>query len=1158
MSESDSPGFKVRVFNIARNSFDGHRDLNNCVLSKIVPDAAERIVAVKVDDEMLQGRGNKEEKLEAYYAQLNDLKDQLGSCNQMLLASGGTIFMAEPEVVSEVRDKFFASQLDHCCRYGSLLVSSCSEGDAVFKEPITVRVVDYEHNEDLERNFAKSMKVGDCHGKISPRLASMLGAKPNTPFQFRLANHASANPLPAFIAKGTVAIDPKLTDNRGYDIVLDRSSIKGWAKNTGPTKVSQRNRLWQIAPKANLTPQQQQDLGYLPQILQKHNVSYQVQNNTYVLDNPSKEALDLLGNVYDWGSDRIACGTYQLSDLVIGNNSNAQVKEYNNSWQLMQWYSKEAIEQDILPATMAEAQYLKSIQDDYRLLAQYLVSNHDKKQQAIELEQSSDELVEEDKKEFALIEILRSDANKGELAHHPKVVDFCREQLRKRWLELAFKGAVNLESALAQPAEIKPGTIVAPHLFDGTEVIVTRYPIVNKDNIRKYTVDNQQAPELMHTKGAVFINPKQAMDYHQCDFDGDQLVVTPADLLPNIAAETRAALLELDSQGNDLNRDFNPVVKKEKQAYTQTDLKRMALAVNLNSVGKIANAIGRVNCAQPNPEADTIDQRRFIAKKVEMMDSLFDSLQIEVDAPKSATRYGSLYPNLDQDLKSPAYKLPFFDFKNDERVFSCAPMPTAVNPSVVDILPTAINQVWQSSRLIEMPVGQFKNLMQPNDALNDASKSTVDNLAVDILNQYNEVARSAKDSNEDPVQRKARFADLYCGIKEQIANAQLSSTAKDELATVLWQRQHTDEADGDSRRQCKKICNHFNPSVYAYLKNKHNYQQDLVKDQPALIIEAPFESSLFEAHGRRDCASYVKDMLEGQNQQFEATLHKTKPFVVFAVKNAAPHIKQQFLESFNSPEIKRYNDNTDLKIAKSDLFNRDRSLYNQLFSYRNQRSKYNPVKIVAPRHMNWVLGQHKRKSSLVFSVLPERITKALNQQVAQVTVVGKQKNAYAQHDLDSDFYRGRELNFMVKAFDDPTNDRHGSPMLYMQNPVDNKFYSLGMFGKDSSNLPLDANFTGQLATGNGNSLTVFIKPDSLSVTPKILPESPKKQVSKARRKEIKAVSDSNVKRLLQKRNRIKEKLQNRQRQNLVVNIKSDPARSPASAQAKAKEVEPEM
>ncbi len=90
----------------------------------------------------------------------------------------------------------------------------------------------------------------------------------------------------------------------------------------------------------------------------------------------------------------------------------------------------------------------------------------------------------EEKNEFGLIEILRADT-KGELANHPKIVSFCRDQLRKRWLELANKGANTLESAMAQPqpADIKPGTVIAPHIISGTEVIVTRYPIINKDNI---------------------------------------------------------------------------------------------------------------------------------------------------------------------------------------------------------------------------------------------------------------------------------------------------------------------------------------------------------------------------------------------------------------------------------------------------------------------------------------------------------------------------------------------------------------------------------------------------------------------------------------------------------------------------------------------------
>jgi hypothetical protein len=1110
MSKAANSGLKVRVYNIAHQNFDGHQDLGNCVLSQLIPDAEERIIAVKVDESLLRATGDSDYNLQAYSDQLNHLS--LGNCTEVLLASGSTVYMSEPEVAGQVRDRFFASQPDHCCRYGSLLVSSCTPGIATFERPITVKIVDFNHESEMERKVAKDLRVGDCHGKISPSLAKMLGGKENTPFQFRLANFSLDSPLPAFIAKGTVAIDSRRTENRGYDLVLDRSSIKGWANNTGPMHVSQINNQWRLTPKPHLNQQQSADIDCLPAILQNHGVQYHIdpRDQSYILLNPSNQALDILAHAYDWGRDRLACGVYQVPELVLGNNSNAQLQDYRNSWQLTQWYSAQAIKQDIVPSTVAEAQYLKSIQNDYQLLAQYLVKNHDQKQQLKNLEVEE----VEDKNEFGLMEVLRADT-RGELANHPKMVSFCQDQLRNRWLELATKGANTLESAMAQPADIQRGTVIAPHLISGTEVIVTRYPIINQDNIRRYVVDNNQVPELMDSQGCIFIHPEDAMKYHQCDFDGDQLVCTPCDLLPTIAEETRTAQMQLDLEGNDLNRDFKPVVKKEKQAYPQADLKHMALAVRLNSIGRIANAIGRVNCAQPNPAADIPDQQYFLDFKASLMDALFDSLQVEVDSPKSASRYTDYYPDLNQQLNNPAFALPFFDFKQDERVFSSAPMPVAQNASVVDILPRHINQIWESCQLKEMPVSQYKHLLPShNQALDDATKTAVNQLATKILQQYNDnVKLIIQEKITDSQHIKERFTRTYGDIKEQIMTAQLSTVAKDELAVTLWQKQHNSSYESSCRRKCIDICRHFDPSIYTYQQAKHQYKRDLIKDQAAYIVEAPFESSLFAGQGRKDCAVYIKEILDAQGQNFEATVHPTKPCVVFAIKNIAPHVKQLFAP-FHDPQIARHHDLIDLKKAQQTLLAQDPQLYNQLFSFSTGNNKFNPVSIVAPRHMNWLMGQTSRKAALVFAVLPERVSQALGQEISQVQLLGKDKNAFAQHDFNSAYYQGRELNFIVSTFNNPNLDRHGDPMVYMQHPGDGNYYSLGMFAQDSPKLPLSASFTAQTkAIANEKTVELLIKPGSMRVPRPELPQSPKKLSSKARRQEVATIQKTNQDRI---------------------------------------------
>jgi len=85
------------------------------------------------------------------------------------------------------------------------------------------------------------------------------------------------------------------------------------------------------------------------------------------------------------------------------------------------------------------------------------------------------------------------------------------------------------------------------------------------------------------------------MQHHQCDFDGDQLVITPASKMPNIASETRHA-----NQDN----EYDAVEKREKVDYNKatdsdgdrkyTKLRQIAVAIAQNKIGWVATLIGRV------------------------------------------------------------------------------------------------------------------------------------------------------------------------------------------------------------------------------------------------------------------------------------------------------------------------------------------------------------------------------------------------------------------------------------------------------------------------------------------------------------------------------------------------------------------------------------
>ena len=150
----------------------------------------------------------------------------------VIFSSGKSVYFGNKELIDNIRHQFFKTQPDHCCRYGSLLVSSCLQGAALFdssqdNSPIRLKIVDSQSNDPKEREEAADFFTGDCHGKISPQLAQEVGAKSKLPFQFRMAWMTAWNqegrrkegkfssPNTSFLAKGTFLPNRSLTEDRG-------------------------------------------------------------------------------------------------------------------------------------------------------------------------------------------------------------------------------------------------------------------------------------------------------------------------------------------------------------------------------------------------------------------------------------------------------------------------------------------------------------------------------------------------------------------------------------------------------------------------------------------------------------------------------------------------------------------------------------------------------------------------------------------------------------------------------------------------------------------------------------------------------------------------------------------------------------------------------
>ncbi|MEA5470159.1 hypothetical protein, partial [Spirulina sp. 06S082] len=109
---------------------------------------------------------------------------------RVAFSSGNSIYFADRKLSKQLNEPF-KTQPDTACRYGSLLVSSCNEGAIAFHssdgQPLRVKIVDWESDDPAEREEARKFSTGDCHGKISPRLAKAMGGRGNGPFQFRFA-----------------------------------------------------------------------------------------------------------------------------------------------------------------------------------------------------------------------------------------------------------------------------------------------------------------------------------------------------------------------------------------------------------------------------------------------------------------------------------------------------------------------------------------------------------------------------------------------------------------------------------------------------------------------------------------------------------------------------------------------------------------------------------------------------------------------------------------------------------------------------------------------------------------------------------------------------------------------------------------------------------
>ncbi|WP_199307264.1 hypothetical protein [Alkalinema sp. FACHB-956] len=970
----EGSGLSIPIFDGAHNNGKGRylsepEIIKNSLLEQMFePEELQSLLLVKIDNR----------NPDANHLRARSFAD--GTSRRLTFSSGNSYYFADDDLRKNIR-RLFATEPDAACRYGSLLVSNCYKGSDTL-ENLRVKIVDFNDPE------YSHYKTGDCHGKISPQLARQLGGEQNCPFQFRFAwrkqwaeGSEQSCPRVSFLSKGTLLPDARLTEAEGYDIIMDRSSIKGI----------------------------------------------------------KKARLDAL----------IPCGDYEFPQAAMGNRGNARATSYDNSWQFTIWYSEDAVRQDLKQPTEKKAKVLADLQRNPLALARYIVQEYDKEQQRRQ-ERSEEEFEDEDGnanshvQESRWISLLRSDKY-GQLVETPKFWKFATDYVAGRWRDLAIKSGYSHSSGMAMPSDDLPrGTVCVPHLPEG-DVILTRYPIVNSDNIRLY--HNSHDPELKKTRNVIWINPKDAEEYHQADFDGDQLMVSPASQLPNLAKET----LRAGEPGR-----FEAVKQRPKLAYSEVvtdegglkyqNLAQIAAAANQNKVGLVATNIGRVQSSMPG-EGENVE--RFERRQRKLLNRLFQALQVEVDAPKSAERLEDIKEiegeNLLSDAKrwSESHPSHFFDFKKDDRLYRSFAMPADAPGSINVLAREVVNPLWEPTRIRSRDRHEFRYLFPKDD------------LSVDALEWAEELKTRFQQARDEIQERVGEDRDafneelgkLYDSYRAEINELFPTPKERFEGAAALWYTQHTRPEMDRHRRDCLALAEQMDITFAL----QHGYEvpsEALPRD--AYVLSVPFGSD----------AIRWKETLEQKGIQFDAMIHPQLPMIEFALKDLPPRLVEKLEAKF----AQNVNDLDTLHVPDD-------------------------LRIIPPADHIWAESrQDSGVGALAYNLFTEEVCQQLQAfQFDEIKVLGIRHNDFARENFASKQWRNQTVSIQVGEFELP--ESHPEYYRYNGTPIvqiDDK--NLGTFSPDTPKLPIGSSFEANLRP-EGSSVVLKLNPDSIQLPEPVLPSA---------------------------------------------------------------------
>ncbi len=176
-------------------------------------------------------------------------------------------------------------------------------------------------------------------------------------------------------------------------------------------------------------------------------------------------------------------------DCHLGFVAWSQERRTRLSYQALQWFTPEVVQQTIFPRADAQIPILLEAMATTEGACKYLRIERENLDAEARETQRGELAVEELREPAVLEEVLAADTT-GEMIDHPYVQAGLRRRLRQSWHDLAVGGGVRVPSFMGLPDSFRghvdwlpDGCIVCPDLPPG-EVLATRYPIRTRHDVQ--------------------------------------------------------------------------------------------------------------------------------------------------------------------------------------------------------------------------------------------------------------------------------------------------------------------------------------------------------------------------------------------------------------------------------------------------------------------------------------------------------------------------------------------------------------------------------------------------------------------------------------------------------------------------------------------------